>query len=180
MFVCNAHASSTSAVADAPGPEGAQWHADVEVDPIAYIFNGNSLHVGLGYRHWRLDLGNFGLDVPDFAEPSSGFATSGNGYGLKLQLFPLAEQEGLVVGIDSAVARMNITQQSSGVALRQTQLATGINAGYRWSLPARFYVTAWLGLSYSFGAHDLAFASADYEMNPWRVFPAIHVGYQLR
>lgn len=180
VSVGNARASVSGAVADAPRAAGAEWHADVEVDPTAYIFNGNSLHVGLGYARWRLDLGNFGMDVPAFAEPNHGFAASGNGYGLKFQLFPFAEQTGVVVGIDAAVARMNIRQSSSGVALNQTQLAAGVNAGYRWHLPASFYVTAWLGLSYSFGARDLSFAGADYEMNPWRVFPAIHVGYQLR
>lgn len=180
VSVGHARASTTRAVAEAHRADGVEWHADVEVDPTAYIFNGNSLHVGLGYARWRLDLGNFGMDVPDFAEPNGGFAASGHGYGLKLQLFPLAEQAGLVVGVDSAVARMNVRQRSSGVALTQTQLVAGVNAGYRWLLPASFYVTAWLGLSYSFGARDLSFAGADYEMNPWRVFPAIHLGYQLR
>jgi hypothetical protein len=178
-------AASAPAASDAPadatrGAAGPEWHADVEVDPTAYIFNGNSLHVGLGYRRWRLDLGNFGLDLPEFAEPNSGFDASGNGYGLKLQWFPLAEQAGLFVGVEAAVARMNISQRSTGVAATQKQFSSGVNAGYRFSLPADFYVTAWAGLSYAVGARDVAFDGADYEMNPWRVFPAVHMGYQFR
>jgi len=31
---------------------------DVEVDPTAYALSGNSIHVGVGYQHLRLDLGN--------------------------------------------------------------------------------------------------------------------------
>lgn len=38
--------------------------ADAEIDPTAYALSGSSLHVGIAYRHLRVDLGTFGLVMP--------------------------------------------------------------------------------------------------------------------
>jgi hypothetical protein len=172
-------ARANEPVESSPEPD-ARFHADVEIDPTAYLLNGHSLHVGLGFESWRLDLGNFALDVPEFAEPNAGFATSGLGYGLKLQWFPFREQAGIVLGVEAALARFSVVRDATRELATQTQFLPGMNAGYRLHVSHGFYVSFWAGLSYALGARDLRFGEAEYDMNPWRLFPAIHLGYSLR
>ena len=75
-----AAAGTTPAVA-LHGPRALR--ADAEIDPTAYALAGNSLHVGIGYRHLRLDLGNFAMALPAFAHADDGFAVRFTGYGAK-------------------------------------------------------------------------------------------------
>ncbi|HET7539089.1 MAG TPA: hypothetical protein VFK05_04435, partial [Polyangiaceae bacterium] len=60
------------------------------------------------------------------------------------------------------------------------QFVLGINAGFRWDLPANFYVTPWLGVGYAFGADDVTLGTRTFDANSLVVFPAVHLGYRLR
>src|SRR5882724_10999675 len=110
----SASIASTAAAAPDPepaAPQASPFHADVEVDPTAYVLDGDSIHVGLGYRQFRLDLGVFALALPQFAHGDDGFDVSFGGFGAKLQWFPLAEQRGLVVGVDGGYTRVLARRQ---------------------------------------------------------------------
>lgn len=161
-------------------PGGSAFHADVEVDPTAYVLSGHSLHVGLGYRHVRLDLGAFAMALPAWAHGNDGYDASFNGFGAKLQVFPFAEQRGFFVGVDGGVSRLLARRQGTDLASEQLQGAVGVDLGYRISLPADFYVTPWIGVSYQFGRKDVTLAAAAWHQNALNVFPAVHLGYQFR
>lgn len=151
------------------------WHVDAEVDPTAYVLDGNSIHVGIGYDRWRFDLGNFALDVPSFAH-DAGFDVSFDGYGAKLQLFPW--EHGAFVGVDTSVTRVAI--ERDGMIAHETELQVGVHAGYRIDIAHGFYATPWLGVGYLFGAHDVVLAGATFHANPISVFPAVHLGYRFQ
>ena len=153
----------------------APWHADVEVDPTAYVLDGSSIHVGIGYDRWRLDAGNFALDMPAFTH-TPGFDVGLTGYGLKLQLFPW--ETGAFVGVDTAVARFAI--ERDGMIAHETDVQLGVHAGYRIDIAHGFYATPWLGVGYLFGAHDVALAGRTFHAEPVTVFPAVHLGYQFQ
>lgn len=154
-------------------------HADVEIDPTAYALDGNSLHVGLARGALRLDLGNFGLALPS-ALVDDGFAARFDGFGAKLQWFPRTPQRGLFVGADAAVGRVQIERRSTHVVAHDRQVGLGVHVGYRVDLPARLYVTPWIGVSYQAGASDVTLDGATYHARAISVFPAVHVGYRLR
>src|SRR5687767_8761741 len=102
-------ALTSVARADAPPvvrAEPSHFHADMEVDPTAYILDGYSLHVGLGWKRLRVDLGAFAIAVPEAIHGNEGFSSSFDGFGAKLQLFPFGEQRGGFVGIGVAAARV--------------------------------------------------------------------------
>src|SRR4051812_21013814 len=103
------------------GAEPSPLHADVEIDPTAYVLSGNSIHVGIGTGRYRLDLGNFAMAMPQFVHGDDGFDVSFHGYGAKLQVFPFAEQRGWFVGVDGGVSRVLIQRQGSDLAVQQTQ-----------------------------------------------------------
>jgi hypothetical protein len=155
-------------------------HADAEVDPTAYALSGNSLHVGIGYRAWRLDVGNFGLALPRWVHGNDDFDVAFDGYGLKLQRFLFAEQRGLFVGVDAGVVRTVVERRGTDLAARDLQLNAGVAAGYRFAIHDRFYATAWLGVGRVFGARTVTLDGARFEPQRTTVFPAIHVGYRFR
>ena len=165
-------------VADAP-PES-RCHADLELDPSAYLLDGFSLHVGLGWNAMRVDLGVFGLHVPEFVHRQPEFDVAFDGYGLKWQYFPFAEQRGGFIGFDAAYARSRVRLQGTQLTARDNQFALGVNAGVRVELVGGLYVTPWLGIGYAFGAEDLSLADHTFSANPWLIFPAVHLGYRLR
>ncbi len=94
--------------------------ADVEIDPTAFVLDGFSLHSGLGTGHWRVDLGVFGMTVPEAVHGQDGFDLSFDGYGATLQCFLFKPQTGGFVGVDGGVIRAR-------VALKGTELANTAN-----------------------------------------------------
>jgi hypothetical protein len=154
-------------------------HADVELDPIAYALEGHSLHVGVGYKRLRVDLGAFALDLPPFMEPVEGFDTSFSGYGLKLQYFPFAEQSGAFVGLDANLAHAWIEATTSDAAHRQTRWSLGVLLGWRFMLGAGFYATPWVGASYDFNAGEFELDSRRYEAPAFSPFATLHLGYRF-
>jgi hypothetical protein len=155
-------------------------HADAEVDPTAYALSGDSLHVGLGYRRFRLDLGAFALALPQWAHGDDGFDVSFEGFGAKLQYFPLAEQRGLFAGVDGGWVRLLAARQGTDLARRDDELQVGVHIGYRIALPDGFYATPWIGVSYAFSADEVALGGATYKPDRVTVFPAVHLGWRFR
>jgi len=164
-------ASTTTATAS-------PFHADAEIDPTAYALSGNSIHVGLGYGRFRLDLGNFAMALPRFVTGNDGFDASFDGYGIKLQMFTSAEDHGLFVGVDGGLTRMLI--QRGELAARENQIGFGVQVGYRIMIYDHFYATPWIGAGYQFNAGDVTLGGATFKSTPIFVFPAVHLGYQFR
>ena len=163
----------------APAPD-ARFHADVEIDPTAYVLGGYSLHVGLGWRRVRADLGAFAMALPGAFLPSDDFDVSFNGFGAKLQFFPFAEQHGGFVGADAALTWQLAQRADTELAARDRQVVLGVNAGWRFALGDRFYVTPWIGLGRVFGAREVTLGGSRHEPMRTVVFPAIHVGYRVQ
>jgi hypothetical protein len=66
------------------------------------------------------------------------------------------------------------------LASRQTELEAGINLGWRFDLPARFYATPWVGVSHAFNRKDVTLGGSTYAGSGITVFPAVHLGYRFR
>lgn len=152
---------------------------DVEVDPTAYALSGSSIHVGIGYRNLRVDLGNYGIAIPQLVHGNDAFDVSFDGFGTKLQWFRRDDQLGWFAGVDVGLARMRVQLRGTDVSVVDHQLGTGINAGYRFALPAGFYVTPWIGIGYVWSADDVMLGGERFDTPPVTVFPAIHVGYRF-
>jgi hypothetical protein len=180
MFPGIARADDSAMAASSIAASGRTFHADVEVDPTAYILDGFSLHAGLGWNAFRLDLGVFAMAVPRAVHGQDGFDQSFDGYGLKFQWFPFHKQSGLFTGVDAGMARSLITRRENQLAHRDRQASVGIHGGYRLEITGGLYATAWLGLGYAVGTEEVVLDDRTFKPNPWTVFPAIHIGYHLR
>ena len=154
----------------------AEVRLDAEIDPTAYALKGYSLHAGIEWERWRLDLGVFAIAVPQFIHGNQGFDSSFDGYGAKLQRFLFDEPKGAMVGVEGGVNRQLVQLSGTEAASRRTQYSIGVHAGWRFMLGAGFYATPWLGLSYSSNAGDVTVGGRTFKNSPWQVFPAVHFG----
>ncbi len=118
--------------AAAPAAQPSRLHLDVEIDPTAYILRGYSLHVGIGWRRLRVDLGAYAMAMPEFMHGNPDFDVSFHGFGVKAQLFPLAEQRGLFVGIDTGLARPLVQRRETDLARCGLQVSVGAHVGWRF------------------------------------------------
>ena len=173
-------ATEQPAALPSPAALDTRLHVDVEIDPTAYVLGGYSLHVGIGWRRVRADLGAFAMELPGAFLPSDDFAVSFNGFGAKLQYFPFAEQRGAFVGADAAMTWQLAQRVGADLAVRDRQIALGVNAGWRFNLGDHFYVTPWLGVSRVLGARDATLGGSRYEPMRTVVFPAVHIGYRFQ
>lgn len=167
-----------AAAAAAPA-RPSRLHLDVEIDPTAYVLRGYSLHVGIGWRRLRVDLGAYAMAMPEFMHGNPDFDVSFHGFGVKAQFFPLAEQRGLFVGVDTGLAMPLVQRRDTDLARTGLQVSVGAHVGWRFPIIAGLYVTPWIGLSYSFNAEDVTLANRTYANNPITVFPAVHIGYRF-
>jgi hypothetical protein len=168
----------TATATAAPTPPA--LHVDAEVDPTAYALAGNSLHLGVGWDRYRVDLGSFALAVPQWVHGQSGFDVSFAGFGAKLQVFAAEIPRGLFAGVEASYDRVLVQRQGSALADRQRQLGLGVDLGYRIGVTERLYVTPWIGVGYLLGARAVTLADATYQPTSISVFPAVHLGYQFQ
>lgn len=183
LATANAQPVSPAAV-DAPAPAparatgaGASVHVDAEVDPTAYVLDGYSVHVGVGYKRLRVDLGAYAMKLPKFVHGHDDLDVSFDGFGVKLQYFLFAEQTGGFVGVDSGVARPMVAKPAMQLAERNTEVGVGVNFGWRFHVASGFYATTWLGLGCTLNPHDVTLGDSKYEASRFTVFPAVHLGY---
>lgn len=165
--------------AAAPAAQPTRLHLDVEIDPTAYILRGYSLHVGIGWRRLRVDLGAYAMAMPEFMHGNPDFDVSFHGFGVKAQFFLLAEQRGLFVGIDTGLAMPLVQRRETDLARSGLQVSVGAHVAWRLPIIAGLYVTPWIGVSYSFNAEAVTLANRTYANNPITVFPAVHIGYRF-
>jgi hypothetical protein len=154
--------------------------AEVEVDPAAYVLSGNSLHVAVGRGHWRVDLGNFSLALPQWVHGDDDFEVSFDGYGTKLHYFLREDQTRLYAGVAVSTARVHVRLEGSDLSQDDSQYGTSLEVGYRVALPRGFYVTAWLGVGAMWSTDSVTLADETFEPSRLTIFPVVHVGYRLR
>lgn len=158
---------------------GEGWGFDVETDPLAFIAQGHSLHAGIWWDDVRLDVGSFGLVIPEFVHGQSGFEAAFTGFGTKADVFWGDRRDGLLTGVELAVSRVTVRHLESTASDVQTQVGVSGRVGYRWASEAGLYVQPWVGVGYMFGGSDVVLGGERFETAPLTVFPTVHVGYQI-
>ncbi len=156
-------------------------HGDLEIDPTAYALGGYSLHGGIEYGRLRIDLGVYGMKLPEFVHGNKDFNVAFDGYGAKLQVFPFTPQRGFFVDAGVGASRVHARRKGTDLEATRTQVGVGVSAGYRILLgPSRFYVTPWIGVSYSPSAPVIHLGGKTFKVGRFTPFPAVHLGYRFK
>lgn len=158
----------------------------VEIDPIAYILNGYSVH-GVYQPVGRLsfDAGIFGIEEPAFYSDNKDFKTMHRGVGVKIHYHINGfTTKGLYVGLGSGYSTTEATHKESKAKVKGHRLDAGIHAGYRFFMFKNnngkgLYLTPWVSLDYQLYQDKIHFEQAAYKQNNLSVFPTVHIGYRF-
>lgn len=163
--------------ADAKVSKDSTLRVDVEVDPLAYALSGHSVHVGVGFGHFRFDLGAFALEFPEWVHGNEGFTSSFDGFGIKAHIFVEGDGTGPFAGVAGGLARTLIQNDASGRAQRDLHASLGVELGWLLPIVEGLYVKPWIGVGWTFGVEDVVLDRQRFEANGLTVFPTVHLGY---
>lgn len=157
---------------------------EVEADPIAFILNGYSFHVGYTKGHLRFDAGIFGIKQPDFALDNKLFSVFSSGGGIKID-YLLRKNRGVFFGLQSDYATDKIGLKSEGATQSVNGVTLGLRTGYRFMFGKEerqfkgLYLVPWVGLIHSFNPSVVTKNGHTYQQASWSIFPTIHLGYRF-
>jgi hypothetical protein len=160
-------------------PKSQALRFDMEVDPLAYVARGYSLHLGLNWERFRFDLGAFGALVPEFFHGQKDFESHMDGYGAKLDVYLLDPQSGPFLGIEGGWLHQQIIDSRTNLVGDVDSWAAGGRVGWLFDLPAHFYIKPWLGVGYRFGDNDVRVGARTFEQSSLLLFPTFHLGYRF-
>lgn len=148
---------------------------DIEIDPLAYAFQGYSGHLGLSGRLGRLDLGAFGAKIPNAFLKNSSFSAQFRGIGIKWDKQPVT-LSGLFYGIETSIAKLTYTHISTYSKITRTEKTIGGRVGFRFE-QSGFTVSPWVGIGYNADSKPIIVNGDEFKNSPWVVFPTVHIGW---
>ena len=161
---------------------------DIEIDPLAYLFEGYSVHVGLRVPYLRLDLGAFGASYPTFLKPNRQLDAREHGAGVKLDLRmpdPPATAHwskrligGPFVGLGASYSWLTVREPVSGQAGVRLRFKVAVRLGWEVPIAAAFYVTPWVSVGYTPGAKAVVVSEQRWANDPVSVFATLHLGWR--
>lgn len=150
---------------------------DAEVDPLAYVLNGHSVHLGLWLGQVRVDLGAFGLDMPEWLHQQEGFSSRFGGFGTKVDYIFRSDRMGGFVGIEGSLNHITISQQRTGQTRQLRVGQVGVRAGWRFELGYGVFVAPWIGVGRQLGPQRIHVGDGTFTQSAWTIFPTIHIGW---
>lgn len=157
----------------------AQW--EVETDPFVYLVDGYSAHLAyrLPLERFRLQLGVFGADVPEWLHGNDDFELRTRGTTLKVDYFFSSDMNGFFIGLDSEYSRSRYRLKETGETEYQEGVGLGPRVGYRFVYGENLYVTPWVSVRYLFNAEDVTIDDSRFESDRYSIFPTAHIGWRF-
>lgn len=161
----------------------------VEINPLAYAFNGWSL--GFAYqspqaKHWVFNTGLYAFELPKtFVEQIPGNA--GGGWSVKIRTaFTLGadyypwrdDRSGLAFGLSTVLAQFELGNEFETVNTRYSSLYFVPRASYTWFAFKGLYLAPWLGVElHSKLGGSAALGSRNFEPLKYQFSPNLSIGY---
>lgn len=157
---------------------------EIESDPIAFIFNGYSVHLGYTFKDLRTSVGVFGIETPGMFLDNDAFSVFTSGYDAKLD-YLFGNQRGLFVGTQLTYAKDDITFRESSEEQHIWGYSVGLRSGYRFMLGKKetnykgLYIVPWIAVLRSFNVQEIQLGSETYKQQAWSLFPTVHLGWRF-
>lgn len=150
----------------------------VEVDPLAYALRGYSFHGGYHFSSGlTLDLGIYGLHVPESVGSQKSYQTQFQGYGGKIH-YTGKSPDGFFAGIGFGQSQVTALEIISREEVSGEVQTAGVQFGYRVDI-GKLYITPWVGFDYALKELKMSTTNTTYEHQRFSVFPTVHLGYQF-
>ncbi|MGL1903687.1 MAG: autotransporter outer membrane beta-barrel domain-containing protein [Fibrobacterales bacterium] len=148
---------------------------EIEVDPLAYILKGYSLHGIYLLDETKIDVGVFGLELPEDSD-NKNFTVYFKGAGFKYDWYGNA-LDGFFTGIQGSIATVEFSYASQNK--NRIITSSGVRVGYRWSW-GHFFVTPWVSVDYNHNwGSEVVIQQNKYDYTSISLFPTIHLGYHF-
>ncbi len=158
----------------------------LEVDPLAYIFNGYSIHPGFETNGFRFDITLVKVNYPDnFTERfygTSAFDLTTHIRGLKVDYTGQREDwmRGAFIGIDINQQTLNFQHNQSKNEKKLRTLNAGLRGGYKIGIYRGFYATPWAALWRNLLREQRFESGSDsVSTNRWEWLITVHLGYAI-
>ena len=157
---------------------------EMEVDPLAYLLNGYSLHTAVTYSAFRSSIGIYGIKTPGFLLPNDAFLVYTSGVDLKTDYF-FRDLKGFYTGLQLTYSKDRVGLKESNYREDLWGLNIGIRTGYRFMFGKRenqykgLYLTPWIALMYNPSAKTVQHRNQQYQQASWVPFPTIHIGWRF-
>lgn len=150
----------------------------IEVDPLAYAFNGHSLHIGYQVKGFRIQLGSFSAEYPDFMKENKSFNIDQSGFGVKFDYYG-KNPEGVFIGLEYGITKMKYSLSGSQT-IEKDQNLLGLRTGYKMKFGKCFYLMPWVGLDRNLSdTSKISINNEEYTPQKWVVFPTVHIGFDF-
>ncbi len=156
----------------------AQAAIELETDPIAFALKGHSAHLAFAGSGFRLDVGAFGLELPE-DQNNPNYTVEMNGQGLKLDYYG-DKIDGWFSGIEAGKATLDFSNSLDPTSTTSRDLSNyGFRVGYRFGTEG-FYITPWIGFD-KFTNHGdpVILGGEEYQFKDLQIFPTVHLGYSF-
>ncbi|MFN3640339.1 MAG: hypothetical protein ACK4UK_05415 [Flavobacterium sp.] len=167
---------------------------DVELDPLAYLLKGYSVHLGLNKGISRWNLGFVGFEYPEDYNDNTGITARTNGISLKWDYIN-PKLKGFYFGPQSDLSQLKLTSIDDNTQSKTLNQATlGLRAGYRlmfgskkgdmknmFKEPAQkgFYLNIWAAYIFNPTAEDVNLGDEVYKIPSQVFFPTVHLGWKF-
>lgn len=169
----------------APSQDSEQKHFEIEIDPLAYLLKGYSLHTAVTYSGVRTSLGIFAIKPPTFLLQNDAFSVYTSGFDFKTDY--------LFGDIRGFYAGLQLTCSKDRIELRDGKegkvdlwgLNIGVRTGYRFMFGKKenqykgFYFTPWVAIIYNPFAKTIQYETHEYSQANWVPFPTFHAGWRF-
>lgn len=156
---------------------------ELEIDPLAYLMKGYSLHGILNGNQMRFDMGVYSITTPGKMTGNPGFTVVSSGFGIKLN-YMIKRVNGFYTGGDMGFGKILAKDDEAGLHDFGHNISIGAHAGFRYfpflnyeGVWRKFYITPWAGVSYKYNFDEVQMRG--YREQKLGYFAAIHLGVRL-
>lgn len=157
---------------------------EIEVDPLAYILKGYSLHAAITYGSFRSSAGVFAIEQPSFFIDNDAFSVYSSGFDIKTD-YLFGKINGWHSGVQVTYGRENVTLKETQQEQEVWGLSIGIRGGYRFMFGkaanhwSGLYINPWVAFIYSPDPVTITNGSQQYQQSSFSPFPAVHIGWRF-
>lgn len=158
-----------------------------EADPLAYINNGYSVHLGYENWGWRFDLTKVNVDFPEQFEDAfygtKAFDLVTNIHGIKIDYLGNRSNwtRHAFIGLDINHQDLSFTHRAERVSKNLDAIYVGLRAGYKIPIFKGLYITPWAAVwRNTSSVQEFTVNTDQIATNEWDWITTLHIGYAIR
>lgn len=153
---------------------------EVEVEPVAYIFDGAGIHGRYMHDNWRYSVEVLGLTIPESLHGNEGLEATTKAAELHFERFFNNSAKGFFIGPEAGISNFEITHTASGESRDRIQYSVGLRSGYRWYTGlGDLYLAPVAGVVYTLNSKDITIGDEVFESGPATPFVTMGIGWSF-